>query len=91
MKKLGGLLLLILVGCATAEIVQPPILANRTLRISPTIPGLEYQYEVCTKYFLGICTKSQMQVDYYDLTDPVVKAQLINMGFVAKVRDKVTP
>lgn len=55
---------------------------DRTLRLSPDRPGLEYQYEVCSAKFLGLCTKREMHVDRYDLTDPLVRRQLIDMGFV---------
>jgi hypothetical protein len=41
------------------------------------------------KKFLGICTKHEMKIEYYDLTDEAVKKQLIDMGFVLKVREKV--
>ena len=90
MKKLIlAFFLLLSFGCASTEIV--PILANRTLRISPDKPGFEYHYNVCTRWFLGACTKTILQVDYYDLTDPVVRKQLIDMGFVLKVREKIQP
>lgn len=30
-----------------------------------------------------------MKTDYYDLTDAAVRKQLIDMGFVGRVRDKI--
>lgn len=78
-------------SCATLQQDLPPKLELRTLRLSTKVPGFEYQYEVCTKYFLGVCTRHNIQVDYYDLSDPKVRDQLINMGFVAMVRQKPTP
>lgn len=81
------LALIFLVGCASMSGVIPT-LENRTLRFSPDKPQLEYQYEVCSKKILGICTKHEMTKDTYDLTDPAVRLQIVNMGFVARVKDK---
>ena len=47
--------------------------------------GLEFQYEVCIKKFLGICTKHEMKRDFYDFNDPVVRNQLATMPFVCRV------
>lgn len=74
-------------SCAGWRLRSPPRLELRTLRISPDLPGFEYQYEVCHKRLLGICTKWVMQRDTYDLTNPEVRSQLIHMGFVATVRN----
>jgi hypothetical protein len=63
-------------------------LEHRTLRISPEVPGFEYQYEICLKKILGICTKRGMKREFYDLRDENLKQKLIDMGFVAKVREK---
>jgi hypothetical protein len=65
-----------------------PQLELRTLRLSPSIPGFEYQYEECTRKLLGLCTKKEMRKDLYDLRDEKVRKQLLDMGFVAKVREK---
>lgn len=74
-------------ACAgTPTPITPVALENRSLLISTKVPGFEYPYAVCTKWFLGGCAQQQMQTDYYDLTDATVRAQLMNMGFVAKVR-----
>lgn len=75
-------------GCASLLIASVPSLENRTLRISPDIAGFEYQYEVCAKKFLGMCTKTAMHKDVYDLTDSAVRRRLIDMGFVAQVRQR---
>jgi len=40
------------------------------------------------KKVLGICIKTAMKMDAYDLTDPVVRKQLIDMNFVATVEKK---
>lgn len=69
----------------------PPTLENRTLRISEKVPGFEYQWMECVKPFLGFCRKWEVKVEYYDLSDPGVRSKLAAMGFVARVRDKVTP
>lgn len=75
-------------SCASLPLDSPPRLENRTLRISPDFAGFEYQYKVCVSKFLGICTKKEMKVDKYDLTDPEMRKKLLDMGFVLKVRDK---
>lgn len=67
---------------------SPPSLDNRTLRLSPDLPGFEYQWEECVKHFLWICTKQEMKKEFYDLRDAVVRKQLIDMGFILKVREK---
>lgn len=92
MKKLLCLLVFVVsvIGCASM-VVAPPALQNRTLLLNPDAPGFRYEYETCAKYFLGMCTRNVMHVDTYDLTDPAVRAQLINMGFVAAVAEKITP
>lgn len=80
----------LLFGCASMSDVVIPVLANRKLVISEKIPGFEFEYWVCTKKFLGICRQKELHVDYYDLTDPVVKKQLIDMNFVLQIREKPT-
>lgn len=87
--KLGVMLFLITStsSCATSQLDLAPRLENRTLRISPDFAGFEYQYEVCVRDLLFICMKKQMKKDTYDLTKPEVRKQLIDMGFVGKVRE----
>lgn len=75
-------------SCASLQIASPPALENRTLRISPAIAGFEYQYEICTKTVLWICTQHEMKKEFWDLNDVVVRQKLIDMGFVASVREK---
>lgn len=65
-----------------------PALEQRTLRISKDFAGLEYRYEVCVKHAV-ICWKKEWRLDKYDLTDSVMREKLINMGFVARVREKI--
>lgn len=66
---------------------SPPALELRTLRLSPDLPGFEYQYEVCVSHFIW-CTKYEMKKETYDLRDEKVRKQLIDMGFVLRVREK---
>lgn len=33
-----------------------------------------------------ICTEVEVKIEYYDLTNEDTRKQLINMGFVAKVK-----
>jgi hypothetical protein len=63
-------------------------LENRTLDLAEDVAGLQYQYKVCVKKFLGICTKHEMKRDVYDLSNPEVRRQLIDMSFACKVREK---
>jgi hypothetical protein len=65
-----------------------PSLENRTLDIDPDIPGFRYQWEECIKRILGICTKREIKRETYDLRDVEVRKKLINMNFVASVREK---
>lgn len=92
MRFLAVLCLVLIGACASfAEIENPPVLENRTLRISSGLPGLEYQWRECVDKGLFRCRKWEMKKDFYDLTDPLIREKLINMGFVARVRDKVLP
>lgn len=63
-------------------------MAQRTLELAEDFPGFVYYYEECTKKFLGICTKYELKRWAWDLSKPEVRKQLIDMGFVAKVRAK---
>jgi hypothetical protein len=63
------------------------MLKNRRLRISPDLPGLEYQYRVCAKKFFIVCIKHEMKKETYDLTDAGVRKQLIDMGFTVQADD----
>lgn len=67
---------------------SPPPLKLRTLRLSNSLPGLEYRYEICVKKVIGICFKHAWTTDFYDLTKPEVRQQLIDMGFVARVNEE---
>lgn len=90
MRTLGATLFLMLLclSCSTWAQVLAPRLELRTLRISETVPGFEYQYFECVKKFLGICTKQELRKEIYDLRDDAMRKKLIAMGFVARVRDK---
>lgn len=80
--------MLLVSSCATWGLASPPTLANRSLELSPDFPGFYYQYSVCDKKFLGICTHASMHRDTYDLTNATVRAQLRAMGFIGVVRPK---
>lgn len=69
----------------------PPALDQRTLRISPSIAGLEYQWFECTKKFLGVCTRTEARLEQYDLNNVETRMQLLNMGFVGRVRERFIP
>lgn len=83
-----------LAGCSSLADINtpPPALENRTLRLSAKVPGFEYQYNQCVQAGLfGACRKWQMVVETYDLSDVSVRNKLSDMGFVARVRDKIVP
>lgn len=50
-----------------------------------------YNYKKCVKSGIFGCRKEEIITEYYDLTDPVVRKQLIDVGFVAKVRETPKP
>lgn len=76
-------------SCASLDLQSPPTLALRKLEIDkrPGKFGFEYTWNECVRYFLG-CREWKTHVDYYDLQDPVMKKQLIDMGFVLQVRER---
>lgn len=79
-----------LIGCSSIALPsQPPQLKQRTLRLSLETVSLEYKYEVCNKKLIGICVSKKWVIDYYDLTKKEVRKELIDMGFVFKVRDPI--
>jgi hypothetical protein len=77
-------------SCATSQaaLQPPPRLELRVLRFSKDAPELLYQYPICVKKFLGVCTREEMKVERFDLTDPAVRSMLVDTGFVARVREK---
>ena len=82
-----AIVLLLLSGCASADIKPPPTLELRTLEVSREVPGFEYSTRECKKTGLfGNCREAVMRVEYYDLRDVEMREKLINMGFVGKVR-----
>lgn len=92
MRKIIGFTLILLVfGCSSFSDTIIPELSQRTIRLSRDFPGGEYQYDVCIKKILGVCLKREHRVDKYDLTDPAVRNQLVDMGFVLMVEVKPLP
>ena len=71
-------------GCSSLG--SPPELRDRSLRLSRHAPTLEYQYAECVMRVLGLCTKTEMKLETWDLTDQRVRDQLIDSGFVMRVR-----
>lgn len=69
-----------------------PALELRTLRISSKVAGFEYEWQECIKPGLfGNCRQWQANIEYYDLSDVVMRNKLTDMGFVALVRKKPIP
>lgn len=74
-------------SCASLALPSVPPLKNRTL--FPASDGtFYYPYEVCETRFIG-CIKRKWVKDTYDPKDPVAWKQLMDMGFVLKVREPV--
>lgn len=81
-----------ILGCASLQALSAPPSPNlRKWRFSPDKPALLYSYNVCVKKFLWNCTKTEVKTDVKDLTDPVVRKELIAMDFIAMVREKPIP
>jgi hypothetical protein len=76
-------------SCALLALPSVPKLENRTLRLSHDNASLEYHYFKCSKSFMGLCVNAQRVDDIYDLSKTDVREQLIDMGFVCKVREKI--
>lgn len=91
LKTSAQMLSLIILSSSCASLALPSVLPlkDRTLRISRDGPWLEYQYAVCKKKILGICVSSEMTKDKYDLTNAMQREDLIDMGFVVKVREPI--
>lgn len=81
---------LLFVGCAAMAITDAPELSKRTLRINRDKAGFVYSYWSCVKKIV-FCVKQELKTEQYDLTNPQVRNQLADMGFVAIVRDKPIP
>lgn len=86
---LGLCLLILSSSCASFALPSVPALEQRTLLVSKDSPSLYFQYDICVKKFLGICTKSEPTRDLYDLTNKEVRAMLRDKGFVMKIAEKV--
>lgn len=84
-------LVLVIAGCSSIA-TDVPALENRTLRISASVAGFEYQWRECVRPGLfGACRRWETRVEHYDLNDAVIRNKLSDMGFVARVREKVIP
>lgn len=79
------LIILLLSGCAAMAITDPPELSKRTLRLNRDKPEFIYSYWKCVKKIV-FCVKQELHTDHYDLTNPDVRKQLADMGFVGIVR-----
>ena len=89
-KAFALIMVFAVLGCASTDFIVPS-LERRTLDISRTFPGFIYRYPVCVKKFLGMCRKWETVVDEYHLDDEKTRNELIAMGFVLKVRERLSP
>jgi len=79
-------------SCASASEILVPTLENRTLWIDPDRAGFFYNHEECKKRgVFGNCREWETKTDFYDLTNPAVRKELIDTGFVAITRRKRLP
>lgn len=65
-------------SCSGATLA--PQLRDRRLRVCTEKPCFYYEWEECVSHVLGICTKKEWRRDEYDLTDPAVRKQMVDMG-----------
>jgi hypothetical protein len=60
----------------------------RTLYLSLDEPSVYSTWRECAKKNLfGQCSRWEQKKEKLDLTDPAIRAKLVNMGFVMKVRE----
>lgn len=86
-----GFLFIICNSCSSLN-QTPPTLELRSLELTNEVPGFVYQWNECLKKGLfGNCRQWQIKKELYDLRDPVILKQLMDMGFVATVRRKPLP
>lgn len=86
MKKL--ILILMLTSCSTIQSSVP--FNDRTFDISPKLDAFIYGVKVCTKKFLGICTKREIVNERIEVIfkNKEQATQLFNADFVLKQRKK---
>lgn len=87
----SGLMLFLTIStlsCATLQLDLPPRFELRKLEISPDKPEAFYEYNQCTRKFLGVCTRNAVMVDHYDLTNAAVRKQMRDAGMFIMVREK---
>lgn len=88
MKPLVFLGFMFIFGCSSPSLSEQRQesanmpLNSRTLEVSQTAPALNYPFRVCARKFLGVCTRWELMVDVYDLTDNTTRKSLV--GFVCK-------
>jgi hypothetical protein len=85
-----GLMLFLMMsnlGCISLANSSLP-LEQKTLDICQSLDGFCWQYEVCTKKFLGFCTKKEIQIEkiQVEFKDKVKAKELFDKNFVLKVR-----
>lgn len=90
MKLLTGLILGLMIGCASTISGQLRF-QDRELLIHPDFPGLGYPHKVSVcepRYIFGIRAGSKChqedKIDTYDLNDKAVRKSLIDGGFSCK-------
>lgn len=88
----GLMLILILLSSACASLPGPSSIAmeNRKYDLKESCDAFTWQYEVCTKKFLGICLKKELRSDDIPVQfqDKVLCKKLYDMNFILMVRPK---
>lgn len=88
----GLMLILITMSSSCSSLASSSLLPleSRTLDICEDLSGFCYQYNKCTKKFLGVCTKSEIATEKIEVQfkDQQKARQLFDMNFILKVREK---
>lgn len=87
-RVLAVLSVVLMSSCATGQNSIP--MSGRKYDVCTTLDGFCWQYLVCSKKFLGKCTKHEVLADKIevDFGDKIKAKQLFDMDFILQVRDK---
>jgi len=79
-------------SCASLASTSLAPLESRTYDISEKCDGFTWQYNKCTRKFLGICLKSEIEQIKIEaeFKDKEMCKTLYDMNFILKVREKPT-
>lgn len=79
-------------SCASGSSLDPSSipLESRKYDILENCSGFSWQYRVCTKKFLGFCTKREIRAEIIqaEFKDKVECKKLYDMNFILQIREK---